>query len=323
MSTPDPRLSRRDAERLLDAPAEHDSVLGWALTAASAPAHPEELRGEDAAVAAFHSARVSPAPAARTGYVSPSLGGRAATRAVIATGAVVALASGGFALASSADLPGVPGLPDLPTLPGQTLDQTSDRAPDQPTESVPEAPRGAAESATSSGNASADTSASATGSASAAPSGSTTPTGTPSDTPDQAPSPSPNLRGLCRAFQATDRTDAGRSLDSTAFLALATAAGGADRVATYCVDLIGPPKETGRPTDKPTPTTKPTPTPTPTTRPSPGRPTDKPSPAPGKPTDLPTPDGSGEPDKPDKPPKPDNPGKPGNPGSGDRNQTSG
>ena len=76
MSTPDPRLSRRDAERLLDAPAEHDSVLGWALTAASAPAHAEELRREDAAAAAFHAARVSPAPAARTGYVSPShLGG--------------------------------------------------------------------------------------------------------------------------------------------------------------------------------------------------------------------------------------------------------
>ena len=100
MSSPDPHLSRRDAERLLDAPAEHDSVLGWALTAAQAPARPGELRGEDAAARAFHAARVSPPPASRDGYVSPSrLGRRAATRAVVATGAVVALTSGGLALA--------------------------------------------------------------------------------------------------------------------------------------------------------------------------------------------------------------------------------
>ncbi|MBD3923761.1 hypothetical protein IEZ26_03940 [Nocardioides cavernae] len=268
MSTPDPRLSRRDAERLLDAPAEHDNVLGWALTAASAPAHPSELHGEDAAAAAFQSARLSPAPSTRSGYVSPSrLGGRAATRAVIATGAVVALTSGGFALASSTDLPGLPGFPGLPGLPGQASDRASD--------STADAPRGAAGSVTPGDSGSADGSPSGSASGSPGASGSsgsstsTTSPGSPSATPSESPSgttdgpatPSPSFEGLCRAFQATDRSDAGSSLDSAAFLALATQAGGADRIATYCVDLIGPPKQTGKPT---------------------------PSPSPGKPTDQPT-----------------------------------
>lgn len=334
MSTPDPRLSRRDAERLLDAPAEHDNLLGWALTAAGAPAHAEELRREDATVAAFHAARVSPAPASRTGYVSPSrLGGRAATRAVVATGAVVALMSGGFAVASSADLPGVPdlpglpGLPDLPGLPGQ--------ADDRATESVAEAPRGAAGSATSGTSATSgggdhsgtSSSGSATSPGPSDPSGTSNPSSAdPSATGTDGPSPTrtspvPQLEGLCRAFQATDRADAGGSLDSAAFQVLATEAGGPDRIATYCIDLIGPPKQTGKPTDTATPTTRPSPTsptptkPTPTKptpspgkptdkpTPSPGRPTDQPTPSPGKPSDLPTPDGAGGPDKPDNPGK--------------------
>ena len=112
------RLSRRESERLLDDPAAHDSALGWALSAINAPAHRGELRREDAEVAAFHAARLSPPPATRTNYVAPSsLGRRAAARAVVATGAVVALTSGGFALANSAH---------LPTLPGQASDQASE-----------------------------------------------------------------------------------------------------------------------------------------------------------------------------------------------------
>jgi hypothetical protein len=270
MSTPDPRLSRRDAERLLDAPAEHDSVLGWALTAASAPAHPSELHGEDAAAAAFQAARLSPAPSSRRGYVSPSrLGSRAAARAVIATGAVVALTSGGFALASTTGLPGLPDLPGLPALPGQASDRASDATAD--------APRGAAGSVSPGDGGSADGSPSGSTSGSPSTSGSSgsssstpspgSPSTTPSESPSQSPSetsdgpatPTPSFEGLCRAFQATERSDAGSSLDSAAFLALATQAGGADRIATYCVDLIGPPKQTGKPTPSPgKPTGQPT-----------------------------------------------------------------
>jgi hypothetical protein len=258
MTAPDPHLSRRDAERLLDTPAEHDSALGWALTAASAPAFPDELRREDAAVAAFHAARLAPPPASRSGFVSPTrLGSRAAARAVVATGAVVALTSGGFALADSAHLPLLP-----------------DRASDRATESVARTPGSVSTSpgASSTSASGPSSSASSTGSGGS-------PTGSGAR-PGRTTTPTPDFRGLCTAFQAADRGAAGSSLGSAAFQALAARAGGADRIATYCIDLIGPPKETGRPTDKPTPT-KPTPT-------KPTKPTEKPTPS-AQPTATQTP----------------------------------
>lgn len=277
MTAPDPHLSRRDAERLLDAPAEHDSALGWALAAASAPAFPDELRREDAAVAAFHAARLAPPPASRSGFVSPTrLGSRAAARAVVATGAVVALTSGGFALASSTHLPLLP-----------------DRASDRATASVSRTPgsvstRPGASSAPASGPRSSTSSTSSTSGSAGSPTGS-------GET--RTSTPMPDLKGLCTAFQAADRGAVGSSLGSAAFQALAARAGGADRIATFCIDLIGPPKETGRPTDKPAPSHKSTPTkptrtrPTPTTKPT-AAPTDKPAPS-HKPTPTGAPGSSG------------------------------
>jgi hypothetical protein len=283
MTDPEIRLSRRESERLLDDPAAHDSALGSALAATKAPAHHRELRREDAEVAAFHVARLSPPPATRSNYVSPSsLGRRAAARAVVATGAIVALTSGGFALASSAH---------LPTLPGQAADQAS--------ESVAKAPQPTSTESTSSATVTEDASESAE-------------TETPDGTESSTATPTPSFKGLCKAYQATDRSRAGKSMDSAAFTALATEAGGADQVATYCVALIGEPQQTGKPTDRPTPgrpTDKPTPgkptdkptgkpsvLPTPTAKPSPakptpGKPTDKPT---GKPTDKPTPTQGGK-----------------------------
>ena len=252
MSTHEPRLTRRDAERLLDDPAATTSALGTALTAAGAPALPGELRREDAAVAAFHSARLTPSPTTRSNFVSPSkLGSRAAARAVIATGAIVALTSGGFALASSTHLPLLP-----------------DQASDQATESVARTTE---------------------------PSETTeTPTDTVTESPEaeeteateDAATPAPSFEGLCKAFQATDHSLHGSSLASAAFTALATEVGSTDpaAIATYCVTLVGEPKETGKPSELPTPTTTPTdrPTgkpsvlPTPTAKPTPAKPSDKP-----------------------------------------------
>jgi len=255
MSTPDPRLTRRDAERLLDDPTAVDTVLAQALRAAAEPARPRELGGEDAVAAVFQAARLTPPPTHRSDFVSPTrLGSRAATRAVIATGAIVAMTSGGFALANSAHLPILP-----------------DQASDQATESVAKTPK---------------------------PSETETATETPTETEsaetegaDESTAPTPNFEGLCKAFQATDRSLKGSSLTSAAFTALATEAGSADpaAIATYCVGLIGEPKVTGKPTDKPTPTTKPTPTdkPTPT-----AKPTDT-----GKPETPGQPDGAGKPDE--------------------------
>ncbi|MDR7253289.1 hypothetical protein J2X46_002274 [Nocardioides sp. BE266] len=111
MTARDDHLSRRDAERLLEDPAASGSALGTALASASAPARPAELRGEHAAVAAFHAARLTPPPATRSSYVSPSrLGGRSATRFVVASGAALALVVGGIALANGFHLPDLPGL---------------------------------------------------------------------------------------------------------------------------------------------------------------------------------------------------------------------
>jgi hypothetical protein len=43
--------------------------------------------------------------------------------------------------------------------------------------------------------------------------------------------------GLCRAWQAGQGSDHGRRMDSVAFQALADAAGGAGKVASYCEDV--------------------------------------------------------------------------------------
>lgn len=72
--------------------------------------------------------------------------------------------------------------------------------------------------------------------------------GKPSDT-----APSPSLVGLCRAYEAQVVEDPGKALASPAFTALVTAAGGADKVPTYC-DTLTTSRTSGKPSDLPTPT---------------------------------------------------------------------
>lgn len=52
-------------------------------------------------------------------------------------------------------------------------------------------------------------------------------------------SPSPNLSGLCHAYEAGATANRGQALNSPAFQALVTAAGGANSVGTYCTTLLG------------------------------------------------------------------------------------
>ncbi len=96
--------------------------------------------------------------------------------------------------------------------------------------------------------------------------------GKPEATSSHAPkgTPSPSLRGLCTAYQAGVADSHGKAMDSPAFSALVTAAGGTDNVADYCTKLIGAPSThpSGEPTSHPT-----------------GSPTSHPS---GKPTAVPT-----------------------------------
>ena len=130
-------LSRRDADRILDAPAESDPPSAARWRRCGAPGSADELRREDAAVAAFHAARLAPAPRTMSG-MSRHPPRTAAVRAVAATGLVVALTSGGFALAATGH---------LPTLPDQASDpateavaqRTAPRRP-SPSETATETP---------------------------------------------------------------------------------------------------------------------------------------------------------------------------------------
>lgn len=50
--------------------------------------------------------------------------------------------------------------------------------------------------------------------------------------------PSPSLVGLCHAYQAGAGDNPGKALGNPAFTHLITVAGGEDKVAAYCTDLI-------------------------------------------------------------------------------------
>jgi hypothetical protein len=80
-------------------------------------------------------------------------------------------------------------------------------------------------------------------SSSAAPPPTSLPTTTerrddPTSTPSTS-SPSPSMTGLCNAFTAGAGSEHGKALDSPAFAALITTAGGRDRVDAYCAELLG------------------------------------------------------------------------------------
>jgi|RhiMetdeSRZDD1v2_1073273.scaffolds.fasta_scaffold51291_5 hypothetical protein len=63
-------------------------------------------------------------------------------------------------------------------------------------------------------------------------------------------SPSPNLDGLCEAYAAKPDGERGKALESPAFQALNTAAGGIDKVADYCAALVpstGPTRPSAKP----------------------------------------------------------------------------
>lgn len=313
MSNP---LSRRDADRILDAPGESDHPVGHAIQALRAPGSTSELRREDATLASFHDARLSPASRPMRGATTSARS--AAVRAVAATGLVVALTSGGFALAASGH---------LPTLP----DQASDTA----TEAVAQrnAPRPASPGRTATETTTETTTEtrtetetaveSTTGAVPRSETAAASETGAGSDTTEAAPTvsdaattaPTPHLRGLCTAYQASDKSAHGKALDSAAFTALATAAGGKDAVVAYCIALIGEPKATGKPTAQPTQAATGKPTEAATGKPThaaTGKPTTHATP-PGQPAAVASPTDKGRPSEGGKPAgagKPEKTGKP-------------
>jgi len=111
-------------------------------------------------------------------------------------------------------------------------------------------------------------------------------TGKPADAgKDGKVSPSPSLEGLCRAYTAGVADNAGKALENPAFRVLITTAGGKDRVAAYCDDLLADmhkrPAPTGGAADKPgetRPTGKPdSPDHKPTSQPGGNRPANQPT----------------------------------------------
>lgn len=238
-------------------PAETDHTVGPVLDALRAPARTSELRREGDAVAAFHAARLTPPTSTRSDMSTTARS--AATRAAIATGVVVALSTGGFALAAT---------DHLPTLP--------DQASDQATESV------AKNRATTAPTAAVTTTAATTPEATKTKKAKKTEkTKAPKPVePSSTSAPSPNFAGLCNAFQAHKSLD-GKWLDSSAFTALATEAGSKENIATYCVALIGEPKVKATKAPKPAKEAKPTKAPKtekakPTKAPKPTKPTKAP-----------------------------------------------
>src|SRR5215207_1483119 len=207
-----PPAADQDAlERLLDGRLGPGSAppgyggLARLLTAAAAPAAPEELAGEQLAMATFAAELRSHPPTLvprRTAVPRKVFTMKAAAVALVAV-----LSIGGLAAAATGLLPG---------------------------QASPVADQAAATTG-------ADAAARGLGEAAAANVGGTVHAGS-ADGRGRASAVGPDATGaaragLCRAWQAGQGGEHGRRMDAVAFQALAAAAGGADEVAGYCQDV--------------------------------------------------------------------------------------
>jgi len=183
-----------------DAPPGYAAVARL-LAAATAPAGRDELAGERAAVAEFlavaHASPPTPPVPRRAGMPSKHFRVKAAAAVIAAV-----LSLGGVAAAATGLLPAA-------------VQRMAGNAP-----------------ADSPGGAATDRQHATTGSAAATTAaGSTTGKDHAATGPDASGAAKD---GLCRAWLAGQGDDHGKREDSTAFQALARAAGGADKVAAYC-----------------------------------------------------------------------------------------
>jgi hypothetical protein len=198
-------------ERLLDGPLDAGSVppgyggLARLLAAATAPAAPDELAGEQLAMATFAAEMRSHPPTLvprRTAVPRKVFTMKAAATALVAV-----LSVGGVAAAATGLLPG----------------QASPVANQAPASTG------------------ADAAAHGLGQAAVANVGGTAHAGA-TDGQGGASAVGPDATaaaraGLCRAWQAGQGGEHGRRMDAVAFQALVAAAGGADKVAAYCEDV--------------------------------------------------------------------------------------
>jgi hypothetical protein len=212
-----PRLDRHTTEQLLGgAPATTEATrpLAALLHAAAAPAHPEELSGEWAAVAAFDgAARLEPAPRPRSLDVLRSTLARVLT---VKAAVILAAAAGttGVVLVSTTGVLNHGG--------GPAEHRPADHSP--AVHSTAHSPTGTHNNGNNSNNDGDNNRDNAGGESSSAP--------------------NPSMLGLCNAYEAHESDNPGKALDSPAFAALVTAAGGKDQVDEYC-DAIAAGKGAG------------------------------------------------------------------------------
>jgi hypothetical protein len=215
MSTPQPRrIDRRTAEHLLgQAPMgirNGHPPLAALLTAAAVPGRPDELTSEQASVAAFRAAHLSPTPQPGRLSMIKATVMKLLTVKVLAIGAATAV--GGVALAATTST-----LPSPLTKPAPSASSglsaahptaKSSRAAHKPDGT--EASKDSKESKDSKGA-------------------------------DASKGPSPSLVGLCHAYSAGNKAEHGKALDNPAFTVLITTAGGKDKVELFCQALLATP----------------------------------------------------------------------------------
>lgn len=200
-----PRVDRDTAEQLLAGPGPVASVL----RVAAAPAHADELAGEEAAVAAFRAAEVD-TPAARPSALRTVLARVVTVKAGIV---LAAAASTGIVLAATGGvLTPWSTTPDSPP-PVTTTSRPATTTAPPVTTTPPPAPN--------------------------TPDTGVTGGGRPRATPD------PSIVGLCRAYAAHGRG----KLDNPAFRALVEAAGGRKAVPGFCAEVDPKPVKPSPPGD--------------------------------------------------------------------------
>jgi hypothetical protein len=210
-----PPVSRANAEAILTGTATERSELAQIVAAARAPATADELAGEAAAMIRFQAARLEPA-AAHDLTVRKRMSDKLLAVKVGIVAALAAAATGGVALAAAAHIQTEPAHHAPPA-------DTSVAAPSH--DGTP-APR-----ATKTTKAAVPPAPSRAAAASAPP---IAPGGAGSH---PSASPSSSLRGLCVAYLANGIAG-GKRMDNPAFGGLVTAAGGKDKVTTYCLILL-------------------------------------------------------------------------------------
>ena len=234
-------------------PRVEDPTLTGLLIAATAPATPAELAGEETVLAAFAAAQAGPS---RQRSSSPSTSSRARRRSMLSTllaGKVVAAAAaGGIAIAGTAAAAYTGNLPDaLQDVAHQTIGAPAADLPDAATER-PEAPE-------------------------------VTPTGRPATaTPVGPDATGAAAFGLCTAWDK-----GGLATKSVAYEALVKAAGDESKIEAFCAEVAQPGKAAEAATKRPTSTPTAHATGAPSDVPAPTKPTGAPTTHPtGAPADV-------------------------------------